>query len=172
MAGFLARRKFLSSSSSLMKIYIGSMRCLHETRTLQNYWEPDRKSGYKTKIIKPNSTLIKEGLKDLKGEVEKFKEELIGKLRCDSAFVVWHGDYEVVWKFDSKHVVDSWVFTADRDHNEGKSSGSFVLGPNKKAIFHGYLDTEVPKDGVNKNAGYCNIRSPKNMVRHEVLEWR
>src|SRR6218665_713111 len=172
MAGFLAQRKFLSSSSSFLRTCIGSKRCLHDTRTVQNYWEPDRKSGYKTKIIKPNSTMIKEGLKELRGEVGKFKQEIVCKLRCDSAFAIWHGDYEVIWKFDSKSVVGSLVFTGDRDHNEGKRRGSFVLGPNKKAIFHGSLDTEVPKDGVNKSSGYCNIRSPKNLVRRKVTKWR
>lgn len=150
------------------------MRCLHKMQPLLNYWEPDKKSGYNTKIVKPKSQLVKEGLKEMRGEVDKFKDEVIRKFRCDSAFPVFHGDYEIIWKFDNKEAVDSWVCTADSDHNEGKSAAGFVLGPSKKAMFCGSLNVEVPKDGINKMAGYCNIRSPKNMIsfkRPRPYEW-
>lgn len=107
-------------------------------------------------------------------EAAKLKEEVVCKVRCDSLAPLQHGDYEIVWKFDSKPAVDNWVVTADQDHNEGHSNAEFVLGANCRGVFRGHLDVDVPKDGVIKNAGYCNIRSPINRIsfqRERPYEW-
>jgi NADH dehydrogenase [ubiquinone] 1 alpha subcomplex assembly factor 1 len=141
-----------------------SVRSLHTSRCCPNFWEQDRKGGYKTKIELPPSVHIKQGLKQIGKEVEKFKEEVVCHLRCDSIAPLEHGDYEIPWKFDSQAAIDDWVVTADSDHNEGKSSAEFVLSANGRGVFRGRLDTTVPKDGIIKNAGYCNIRSPRNKL--------
>ena len=140
-------------------------RHIHVTSLTSNFWEPDRKGGYKTKIKKPSKELVTEGLKEMKGELSKLKEEFLTKIRCDNLEMIMHGDYEVVWKFSSDDVINSWVVTADSDHNEGSSKATFLLGANQKGVFRGNLNTTVQKDGKIKSAGYCNIRSPKNMVR-------
>ena len=140
------------------------VRCLHRSPIAANFWEPDRKSGYKTKIKKPTPVMIKEGLGQMKGEISKLKDEVVSAARCDQLMMLHHGDYEVVWKFNSKEAVDSWVVTTDADHSEGNSRAEFVFGANQKSIFKGYINTDVPKDGIIKNSGYCNIRSPQNMV--------
>jgi NADH dehydrogenase [ubiquinone] 1 alpha subcomplex assembly factor 1 len=134
-----------------------------------NFWEPDRKGGYKTKIKKPSRELAKEGLKAISGELSKLKEEIATKFRCDNLELMLHGDYEIVWKFSSEDIVNSWVVTADSDHNEGHSKAGFVLGANQKGIFRGNLNTKVQKDGKVRSAGYCNIRSPKNMISFKRL---
>lgn len=143
-----------------------SWRLLSVCVSNQNFWELDKKGGYKSPPPPelPPAQHLKQGLKILGKEVGKFKEEFKCKLRCDSIALLEHGDYEIVWKFDDKSAVESWVVTADKDHNEGKSSAEFVLGANQHAVFRGQLDTTIPKDGIIKNAGYCNILSPKNKI--------
>jgi NADH dehydrogenase [ubiquinone] 1 alpha subcomplex assembly factor 1 len=138
---------------------------IHTSSPASNFWEPDKKGGYRTKIEVPTKEHVRQGLKLMKGELNKFKDEVKCNIRCDSATPLEHGDYEVVWKFDSPSAVNEWVVTSDKDHNEGRSTAEFILGTGGRGIFKGRLDTTVPKDGVIKSSGYCNIRSPSNMVR-------
>ena len=144
-------------------------RNFHSSSSFANFWEPDRKSGYKTKIKMPQKEQFLHGLKLMKGEMLKFKDEVSSDLRCDNVMSLEHGDYEVVFKFDNHNAVNDWVVTSDKDHNEGYSRSEFVFGTNGHGIFRGRLDTTMPKDGITKNAGYCNIRSPSNKVRWHVI---
>ena len=107
----------------------------------------------------------RDGIKLLPGEISKFKEEVFWKFRCDNLQGPEHNDYEVVWKFDNKEMVNSWLVTTDQDNNEGQSRAEFVTTPNNHGLFRGHIDTTVPKDGILKRTGYCNIRSPPNFVR-------
>ena len=107
----------------------------------------------------------RDGVKIIGDEVSKFKEEVFWKFRCDNLAAMQHGDYEVVWKFDSQEMIDSWMVTADQDNNHGHSSAELVLTPNHHALFRGHIDTTLPKDGIIKRTGYCNMRSPPNFVR-------
>lgn len=139
-----------------------------------NFWEPDRKSGYKTKIKRTTVDLVKEGFKEIGPEVAKFGEEWKANFRCDKLIDIRPGDYETVWKFDNTDVIDSWTLTTDADHNEGQSSGEFLLGPSKTAVFKGKLDSKPPKDGKTKYAGYCNVKSARNMIsfkRASTYDW-
>ena len=134
------------------------------------FWEPSPKSEYgeRTKIKRPNRKVIQEGMSMLNTEIGKWGNEWKRNMRGENfaaAACLQHGDFEYVFKMNSQEVIDSFVFTQDRDFGEGQSHGEFVLGPNSTGIFRGTLNTTVPKDGIIKNAGYCNIRSPKNRVR-------
>jgi len=111
------------------------------------------------------------GVKLIGNELSKFKEEVIWNVRCDDLVIREHGDYEVIWKFDNSDVVNSWLVTSDQDNNEGNSTAEFVVTPNRRGLFRGRLDTTVPKDGVTKQTGYCNIRSPPNFVRFFCVEF-
>jgi len=166
--------KTLQSTFSSQPVLLHSIKQLtlrgfNTTPVVCNFWEPDKKSGYKTKIKKPSKILIKDGFQEIKGEVAKFKEEVVTKLRCDNLTTLLNGDHEIVWKFDNHEVVNTWIVTADSDHNEGQSKGAFLLGANQKGVFRGYLNAEKPKNGIIKNSGYCNIRSPKNMVSFRIM---
>ena len=135
------------------------------------FFEPDRKGGYQTKIAKSTKEHIKEGLGYIKPELIKFKNEWVRNFKGDritELTPVEHNDYEIIWRFEEQPEVESWVVTADSDHGEGKSEAEFVLGPSNTGLFRGNLDTTVPKDGVIKDAGYANIRSPVNMVSHAM----
>lgn len=74
------------------------------------------------------------------------------------------GEVDMLWQFGDPKLLDNWVVTADSDHNEGFSSCELVTSPVGKVVFRGNLCTRVPKDGKNKNSGYCNIRSKRVRV--------
>ncbi|KAL3872915.1 hypothetical protein ACJMK2_036090 [Sinanodonta woodiana] len=136
-------------------------------------YEIDRKSGYDPKIPKkPIPTMIKEGIKMIYTESLRFKQEVIEKFSCDGYYITHHGDYQYFWKFNGKSSLDPWTVTADQDHNEGSSSCNLTVSKNNKALFHGFLSTDVPKDGVIKRAGYVNLRSPFNMKSfHRIVSY-
>ena len=125
----------------------------------------------KSKIKKPHTEMVKEGYGMLREELDKMREEWKKVIYMDHLFAMNHGDYEVVWKFDNKEVMRNWVVTTDKDNNEGKSQAEFILGPEKTAVFRGYVNTDVPKDGVVKAAGYCNIKSAPNMVSATIYNY-
>lgn len=64
--------------------------------------------------------------------------------------------------------------TCDTDVYQGKSKAEIIKTENETALFRGFLDTDVPEDGVTKNAGYANIRAPVNMrsfKRQKSYDW-
>ena len=64
-----------------------------------------------------------------------------------------------MWKFDSSSKFDdTWVVTADQDHDEGFSSASLSVSPAGRGLFTGVLSTQIPKDGKIPRAGYCNMK--------------
>lgn len=155
--GGAVRRKLSTSARALM------------------FYEPDRTGGQRKPTEYSAYEHWRDGVKIVGDEVSKFKEEVIWRFRCDHLVGKRHGDYEVAWKFDNKEMINSWVVTADRDNNEGQSTAEFVITPNHHGLFRGRLDTTVPKDGIVKRSGYCNIRSPPNFIsfkRKRPYEWQ
>ena len=108
---------------------------------------------------------FQKGIKMMKEEFSKFGEEQKIKWRMDSFVNQEHGDFERPFCFNTQEEIDRWIVSCDSDNGEGYSRADFELGKNNTGIFHGYLDNRVPKDGVLKDAGYCNITSPIQMVR-------
>ena len=130
-------------------------------------WVPDKK----TRDPKPLSWHFQRGTRMIKHELGLWRRELAEKFIYQDRFSshpyfeqMEHGDFQYLWKFNDEHVIDDWITTVDRDNGDGYSYANFKLGDNKKGILSGYLDTTVPKDGVRRNAGYANIRSPLNRV--------
>lgn len=74
------------------------------------------------------------------------------------------GETDVVWRYGNKESLSQWITTSDSDHNEGKSSCSLNLNRQGRGVFSGIINTEVPKDGRTKKAGYCNMRSIRARV--------
>ena len=128
----------------------------------------DKKGGYKTEIKKDNKELVKLGYEAIKKGIPEFKEEIVESFKGDALYPGCHGDYEIFWKFDGAESLKNWVVTADSDHNEGYSKASLDITPNNKAVFHGYLDPTVPKDGVIKKTGFVNVKSPRKYVSFSV----
>jgi len=125
------------------------------------FGEPDKEERTKYSLYEH----WRDGMQMVPGEMSRFKEEVVSKLQCDSWAEIQHGDYELLWKFDNKETISSWVVTSDQDNSEGHSTAEFVINPNNHGLFQGCIDTTVPKDGVIQRTGYCNIQSPPNFVR-------
>lgn len=123
------------------------------------FWHPK-----KPRLPRKGSLLdeISDGIEVIKKGIPDFKKEIIDGLNCDVDFLVGHGDFEYFYRFAGKESLNSWLVSADRDSDQGKSTAHLTLSPAGKGLFHGYLNTEVPKDGISQRAGYCNIRSPYN----------
>ncbi|GAB1599839.1 complex I intermediate-associated protein 30, mitochondrial-like isoform X1 [Argonauta hians] len=131
--------------------------------TTVTFFQRDRRSGYKSKKDKlPRLKMAREGLKQLKPEMKLFLEEWKVKLDNDRFMIREHLDHSYFWKFNSKEDTDQWTVTCDSDHAQGSSTASFEMNKNGNALFHGYLNTKIPKDGIVKDSGYVNMRSPRN----------
>ena len=161
MATFLTRcliqakqiRHFLEASS-----------VVHPSVARVSVYERDPKSGYRTEKKPATKDMLKYGLREIKVELNHLKEEVKEKFQCDVFMDFQHGDYEYQWRMNSLDVIETWTVTSDLDNSEGQSKASLVLSKNNTALFHGYLSQEVPKDGVQKRSGYCNMRSPSKFV--------
>ena len=127
-------------------------------------YEGSRKAGYDTEIETTAREKIKKGFKVIKEGIPEFKEEVKEALESDLFFFSVHGDYEYACKFNGAKSLENWIVTVDSDHGEGRSKASFNVTSNNKAVFHGYLDPWVPKDGQQKMSGYVNLRSPFKYV--------
>ncbi|KAL5008466.1 hypothetical protein ScPMuIL_014047 [Solemya velum] len=136
--------------------------------------EHDKKGGYGREIDRPLREKLRQGIKLLPHELRKLKEEAKEKVLCDEAYTSLHGDYEYFWRFGGEQTLADWLVSSDQDHNEGKSKAHLTVSKTNKALFHGYVNQEVPKDGIIKRAGYCNIRSPfnyKSFKRKIPYDW-
>ncbi|CAH1792235.1 unnamed protein product [Owenia fusiformis] len=140
-------------------------------------WEKDRKSGYKKDNKKTPKEHIKTGLGMMKDEMKLFGQETVEKFKCEKADMIFgfdQGEFQKVWSFNSQEDIEKWTVTSDGDNNEGKSKCLFSLNENRKGYFHGTIDRTVPKTGINKYAGYCNIKSPRNLrsfQRADTYDW-
>lgn len=127
-------------------------------------WEKDKKGGNRKPYPVSHIEMIKDGLKMMGPEMKKFGDEMKHKFRADPFVNINDGDYEYIWKFNDRKRVEEWIVSSDHDNNEGQSQANLTFSTNNTALFHGYLSQQVPKDGVVKRTGYCNIRSPTKFV--------
>lgn len=137
------------------------------------FWERDRKGGYGSKEKHSAKELIRDGLKELRGEMVKWQDEMKEKFECDPIFVR-PGDMDKIWILKSEDDLEEWIVTSDQDHKEGYSSGSLTLSQTGHGLFSGEITTRVPKDGLVKRSGYVNMRSkrPRKSFKREVyIDW-
>lgn len=129
------------------------------------FWERDRKGGYNSTQPPPSRwQLLRDGLRELRHEFALFEQEWREKLASDALVVFRPGETDVVFNFERQEQLDRWVVTSDRDHNQGYSDARFELGPAGFGVFHGMLESRVPKDGRIKRSGYANITSQRIRV--------
>ncbi|XP_066948151.1 complex I intermediate-associated protein 30, mitochondrial isoform X1 [Macrobrachium rosenbergii] len=150
-----------------------SVRFISTTPVHWMFWERDRKGGYGGKEKHSKKEMIRAGLKELRGELAKWQEEVKEKFECDP-LLIRPGDMDKMWVLKENKDLEEWVVTCDKDHNEGFSSGAVTLSPTGHGLFSGELSTQVPKDGVVKKAGYVNMRSlrpRKSFKRETYLDW-
>ncbi|XP_045776671.1 complex I intermediate-associated protein 30, mitochondrial [Maniola jurtina] len=138
------------------------------------FWERDRKGGYDTKEKVSTLQHIRKGLTEVKSEFKLLAEEAKEFLASDPLLIARPGETDLLWCFNEPSVLEQFVTTSDSDHNEGYSSCGLDMSPAGRALFHGYLDTRVPKDGRIKRAGYCAMRSQrirKAFKREATYNW-
>ncbi|XP_045581044.1 complex I intermediate-associated protein 30, mitochondrial [Procambarus clarkii] len=137
------------------------------------FWEREPKGGYGRKIKYNHKELIRDGLRDMRSEITKWKEELQEQIENDP-IIVRPGDMDKILVLDSEESLNHWIVTCDSDHCEGYSSASLSVSPTGHGLFSGHISTQVPKDGKTKRAGYCNMRTirPRKSFRREMyLDW-
>jgi len=83
-SGCLLRRFALKISSPSRPVHVGAK--------LNSIWEKDEKGGYRKEGEEPSRTeMIRDGFKELKGEILLWKEEMREKFACDPLFIVRKG---------------------------------------------------------------------------------
>lgn len=127
-------------------------------------YERDKKGDCDTEIETTHTEQIKKGFQIIRKGIPQFKNEVMDFMACDHFFFALHGDYEYFWKFNGKESLEDWVVTSDQNLKKGYSRAALDVTPNNKAVFHGEIDTRVPKDGMQKKAGFVNLRSPFNTM--------
>lgn len=162
MFSFVVRPALLGK---IAKLSVENRRIFHNTKVCCLFWERSPKSGYGgDKKPQSHNEQIREGLKELKGEIKLWTEEMKDKFQNDPILVFRPGETDVIWKFGTPEALNQWNCTTDKDNNEGFSSASLELNKYGKGVFSGELHTRVPKDGRVKRAGYCNITTTRARV--------
>ncbi|XP_033734534.1 complex I intermediate-associated protein 30, mitochondrial-like [Pecten maximus] len=137
-----------------------------QTATVVNLFDVDKKSGYSNDLKENKKKHLIDTIKSFPDELKLYKEEWKDHLRFRH-YDRWnldHGTYDYLWKFGGQQSIADWTLTTDRDNLEGQSTANLTVSKANNALFHGYLSQEVPKDGISKSAGYCNMRSPSKYI--------
>lgn len=140
------------------------------------FYEKSKKGDYDrfTAEKTPKKKLILDGLKQLKSEIQMWNNEVKEKLKMDPIVLYRPGETDVAFKFTEPEDLEKWVVTADSDHNEGFSTAALEPSPSGNGLFHGNVQSAVPKDGRVFRAGYCNIKSKRarqSFQRETALDW-
>lgn len=155
---------------------LNNFKKFHTTPVQTTFWERDRKSGYNKFTKEPTKKqLILDGLKELRGEIELWTEEIKEKLESDPILVFRPGETDVVFTFNNPEKLNKWVVTTDSDHNEGKSEAKLEISNCGAGLFHGHIDSQFLHDGKIKRTGYANIRTiraRKSFKRETTFDWR
>lgn len=127
-------------------------------------FQTNKKAGYEKSAMQENKLkMALDGVKMLKSEMKLFMHEWKVKVENDSVMDREHLDHTYLFHFKNEKEVKSWTVTCDSDHLEGSSTATLDLNRNGNALFYGNICTQVPKDGIIKETGYANIRSPRLM---------
>ncbi|CAL7951120.1 unnamed protein product [Xylocopa violacea] len=132
-------------------------------------------SGYSPMYHKPPKDLtflqrLRRACSEFKEELKLWKQELRCHYSLHSAIVPPY-ELDIVWKFDgTQKSLDQWIVNSDKDYNHGFSIANLELSPSGTGIFHGTLDTRIPKDGQTARSGYCNITSVKKRKSFKRLD--
>ncbi|XP_076638502.1 complex I intermediate-associated protein 30 [Colletes latitarsis] len=117
---------------------------------------------------------MQNGYREIKEELSLFRKEIRDIFRIHPTLISPEIE-NIVWKFDGTvKSRDEWIVTCDSDYDKGYSTAKLELTSRGTGIFHGVLSTELPKDGITINAGFCNITTVpklKSFKRKITLDW-
>ncbi|XP_014225983.2 complex I intermediate-associated protein 30, mitochondrial [Trichogramma pretiosum] len=96
--------------------------------------------------------LFKEGIKET-------YRNYISEFKRGPMIVVHPHEVDVLMRFTGQpEDKDKWIVTVDQDHEMGYSSANLDITRDSKGMFHGFLDTKIPKDGKMTRSGFVNLR--------------
>ncbi|BFZ12274.1 hypothetical protein BsWGS_15313 [Bradybaena similaris] len=148
---------------------------LHEQRATTFYLYEKNKKGTDEDIPKPSlGYRINNFIRNFVPESKKFVKEKKLDLTTGVMLKAEHGNYQVMFRFDTPEVIASWIVSTDKDSNIGQSTASFALSQNRTGLFRGNICTEVPKDGITAYTGFANITCPppmKSFQRETHWDW-
>ncbi|KAJ8674272.1 hypothetical protein QAD02_005534 [Eretmocerus hayati] len=141
-------------------------RYIHTSKCLSEFFEWENKEGQQIKSdeektweklslrerLRLEAQLLKQGVKEW---IADRKEAFIAGPRI----YIPDRKVDVIARFTGdKDDLRKWVVTCDRDQNLGYSTAELDLTRGSKGLFHGFIDTNVPSDGVTKKAGWVNLK--------------
>ncbi|XP_018784615.1 PREDICTED: complex I intermediate-associated protein 30, mitochondrial [Bactrocera latifrons] len=148
---------------------------IHTSAIRKTFWEKEKKSGYTSNVTLPSrKDLIVEGFRELKKEIQLWKDEMKEKIDSDPILVYRPGETDVVFNFKNESAFDTWIVTTDADHREGKSTAKLEMSSGGAGLFHGNVNSEHVKDGIVKRTGYANIRTKRvrrSFKRESTYDW-
>ncbi|CAL1283559.1 unnamed protein product [Larinioides sclopetarius] len=106
-----------------------------------------------------------DGAKIFVGECKLFWEETKEHFRNDPP--IYHDGA-------TENCLEKWRIGSDKINKEGFSDCNFFINDKGKGVFHGNIDITPPKDGNQRFAGYCGIKSvrkTKSFLRDDWYDW-
>lgn len=79
-----------------------SLRSIHTTAVNTTFWEREKKSGYGKKYPMISKAQVLEGFKELKGEIDLWREEVKEKFEGDPILTYRPGEVDIAWKFSGR----------------------------------------------------------------------
>lgn len=150
----------LRTLNPYFRAFIINKRKFHTNNCLFIYEK--KKSGYPIIYDEPPITKDKSFIEKLKIAIDLFKEDFkifVEEVRKSFRLPMDIKDFEeIILKFDgTERSLKQWIVNYDSVYNEGFSTAKLELSSFGTGIFHGIINTTVPKDGRIRRAGYCNI---------------
>ncbi|KAH9394611.1 Complex I intermediate-associated protein 30, mitochondrial [Tyrophagus putrescentiae] len=153
-------------------------------QTRSGSWEMEQKKKEMIRSKRTEVERLKKSVQDFKQELKwswtRYKEAILLMMSSDNKRFIFK-DNEVVkfWDFnqanngklssyrldykkDKFNDINNWNTTCDSDYDLGYSSASLTVSPAGYALFSGYLDKTLPKDGKVVRAGYAYMGSLKS----------
>nr|XP_012150092.1 PREDICTED: probable complex I intermediate-associated protein 30, mitochondrial isoform X2 [Megachile rotundata] len=166
--------------NSYFRTFIINKRRFHTNNCLYEVYERPR-SGYPLVYDEPPITKdksfrekLKIGYNIFKNDCNLFAQEVRAKFGY-GVTAVSPFEENVIFKFDgTEKSLKEWIVNYDSVYNEGFSTAKLELSPSGTGIFHGILNTTVPKDGRLTRSGYCNITTIpkyKSFGRKYYYDW-
>ncbi|XP_046909327.2 complex I intermediate-associated protein 30 [Dermatophagoides farinae] len=172
-------RSIIDTNRKSTMLMIQSTRSLYEqTRSGSVDFENKKRAQMnETQRLKETTKMMK---KDLKWAWQIFKDATFNAFRADVGTVafddnqlikIWDfnqrnneklSSYSLEFKSDKLNDMNNWLVTCDADYDVGFSKCSWTVSPSGHALFSGYLDTTVPKDGKTVRTGYAFLSSQKS----------
>lgn len=78
------------------------------------------------------------------------------------------GVVDKLFKFNKPEDLKFWLASSDKDNEEGESVCELTINQRGRGLFTGNLSLELPKDGRVTKTGYCNIRTVRYKVNHNI----